>query len=60
MGDVTVNGQPIKGTKTEYQGEDWVVIKWSDYTAAGYDESERSFDFTAVVNGTTYTAQYAY
>lgn len=60
LGDVTVNGQAIDGTVTDFEGEDWVVIKWSDYVDAGYDQDETEFDFTAVVNGITYTAHYTY
>lgn len=60
LGDVTVNGQPIDGTVTDFGGEDWVVIKWSDYVDAGYDQDETEYDFTAVVNGTTYTFHYTY
>lgn len=60
LGDVTVNGQPIKGTVKDFAGEDWVLIKWNDYKAAGYDQNETEYDFTVVVNGTTYTAHYTY
>ena len=60
LGDVTVNGDPINATVKAYGGTDWVLVKWSDYKTAGYDTSERSFDFTAVINGTTYTAHYEY
>lgn len=60
LGDVKVNGQAIDGIVTEFEGEDWVVIKWNDYVDAGYDQDETEFDFTAVVNGITYTAHYTY
>ncbi len=60
LGAVTVNGQSINGTVKDYNGEDWVLIKWNDYKAAGYDQSETEYDFTVVVNGTTYTAHYTY
>lgn len=60
LGDVTVNGQPITGAITAFGGEDWVLIKWRDYVAAGYDQDELEFDFTVEVNGKTYTAHYTY
>lgn len=60
LGDVTVNGQPIAGTVTAFGGEDWVLIKWNDYKAAGYDQNETEYDFTVEVNGKTYTAHYTY
>lgn len=60
LGNIKVNDQTITGTVTDYEGEDWVLIKWSDYVAAGYDQDETEFDFVVVVNGTTYTAHYTY
>lgn len=60
LGAVKVNNQTIQGTVTDFGGEDWVLIKWSDYVAAGYDQNETEYDFTVVVNGKTYTAHYTY
>lgn len=60
LGTVTVNGQTITRTMTEFEGKDWVVIRWSDYVTAGYDQDETEFDFTVVVDGVTYTVYYTY
>ena len=60
LGTVTVNEQPITASVTSYGGTDWVVVKWSDYTAAGYDQTETEYDFVVVVGGQIYKAHYTY
>lgn len=60
VGDITVNGKTVNGTVKQFGGYDWVVITWNDYKAAGCDQTATEYDFTVVVNGTTYTAHHVY
>lgn len=60
LGAVKVNDQSIVATVTQYDDKDWILVKWSDYVAAGYDQEETEYEFTAVINGSKYVASYTY